>query len=44
VKIDDYISTPKKSGYRAVHVMAVFHGHVVEIQLRTEVSTRGPRS
>jgi (p)ppGpp synthase/HD superfamily hydrolase len=27
-RVDDYIATPKKSGYRAVHVMAAFHEHV----------------
>jgi putative GTP pyrophosphokinase len=34
---DDYVTRPKPDGYRAVHVRVVRDGHVVEIQLRTDL-------
>jgi putative GTP pyrophosphokinase len=35
VKIDDYNSTPRSSGYRAVHIVVRRDGALVEVQLRT---------
>jgi ppGpp synthetase/RelA/SpoT-type nucleotidyltranferase len=35
VRIEDYATTPKETGYRAVHVVVRRDGHPVEIQLRT---------
>lgn len=35
VGIDDYMKSPKPTGYRAVHVVVRRDGHPVEIQLRT---------
>ncbi|HEX3040949.1 MAG TPA: RelA/SpoT domain-containing protein [Solirubrobacterales bacterium] len=35
VGIDDYVKSPKSTGYRAIHVVIRRDGHVVEIQLRT---------
>jgi GTP pyrophosphokinase len=35
LKIDDYVKSPKNTGYRAVHVIVHRDGHSVEIQLRT---------
>lgn len=35
IGIDDYVKTPKPTGYRAIHVVIRRDGHPVEIQLRT---------
>ena len=35
VGIDDYVQSPKPTGYRAIHVVVRRDGHPVEIQLRT---------
>jgi putative GTP pyrophosphokinase len=35
VGIDDYIASPKSTGYRAIHVVVRRDGHPVEIQIRT---------
>jgi ppGpp synthetase/RelA/SpoT-type nucleotidyltranferase len=35
VSVADYIASPKQSGYRAVHMVVVRDGTLVEIQLRT---------
>ncbi len=35
VGIDDYVDSPKPTGYRALHVVVRRDGHPVEIQLRT---------
>ena len=35
--IDDYVEHPKLDGYRAIHIVVVRNGHLVEIQLRTEL-------
>jgi ppGpp synthetase/RelA/SpoT-type nucleotidyltranferase len=35
--IKDYISQPRESGYRGVHVVVVYDGRLVEVQLRTKV-------
>jgi putative GTP pyrophosphokinase len=37
VRVSDYISAPKISGYRAVHVIVEYDGRMIEIQLRTRV-------
>lgn len=37
VGYDDYITTPKSSGYRGVHVIVEYDGRLIEIQLRTTV-------
>lgn len=34
--VDDYVSHPKTSGYRAVHVVVVENSRRIEIQIRTE--------
>ena len=34
-KLIDYVSTPRSSGYRALHVEVERHGRAVEVQLRT---------
>ena len=36
-RVYDYIAEPKKSGYRAVHVIVRYHGRLIEVQLRTHV-------
>lgn len=36
----DYITTPRDSGYRAVHMIVIESGLQIEIQLRTEVMHR----
>lgn len=36
-RVTDYITSPRDSGYRGVHVMVTYRGRTVEIQLRTEV-------
>lgn len=33
--IDDYVASPKETGYRSIHVVVRRDGHAVEIQLRT---------
>ncbi|MGH3563437.1 MAG: RelA/SpoT domain-containing protein [Mycobacterium sp.] len=35
VRVRDYIEAPKDDGYRAVHVIARYHGRRIEVQLRT---------
>jgi ppGpp synthetase/RelA/SpoT-type nucleotidyltranferase len=35
VGIDDYVKSPKQTGYRAIHIVVRRDGHSVEIQLRT---------
>lgn len=35
LRIEDYVSSPKSTGYRAIHVVVRRDGHPVEIQLRT---------
>jgi putative GTP pyrophosphokinase len=35
LRIEDYVSSPKNTGYRAIHVVVRRDGHPVEIQLRT---------
>jgi len=37
VHVDDYISQPRASGYRGVHVMVQYDGRTIEVQLRTQV-------
>ena len=34
--VDDYVSRPKTSGYRALHIVAVVGERRIEVQLRTE--------
>jgi putative GTP pyrophosphokinase len=36
VKIDDYITSPQASGYRAVHLIVTYDDRPIEIQLRTQ--------
>jgi GTP pyrophosphokinase len=36
-RVDDYIASPRKSGYRGVHVIVQYDGRNIEIQLRTRV-------
>lgn len=35
-RVTDYVDDPRKSGYRAIHVIVVEDGKQIEIQLRTE--------
>lgn len=35
-RVDDYIVEPKASGYRGVHVIVVYDGRTVEVQLRSQ--------
>ncbi len=35
LRTSDYIETPRASGYRGVHLIVSYHGHTIEIQLRT---------
>lgn len=35
ISVDDYVTTPRASGYRGVHVVMNYLGRSVEIQLRT---------
>lgn len=37
VRVNDYITTPRSSGYRGVHVIVDYHGRNIEVQLRTKV-------
>lgn len=37
VNVSDYISSPRASGYRAVHLVVTYDGRCVEIQLRTRL-------
>lgn len=37
IKVSDYITTPKPSGYRGVHVVVLYDQRAIEIQLRTRV-------
>lgn len=37
VHVDDYISQPRASGYRSVHLMVEYDEHTIEVQLRTRV-------
>ncbi|MCC6223699.1 MAG: RelA/SpoT domain-containing protein [Thermoleophilia bacterium] len=34
-RLDDYVANPKPTGYRAIHVVVLRDGRLVEIQLRT---------
>ncbi len=43
VHVDDYISQPRASGYRGVHVMVQYDGRTIEVQLRTQVMHSWPR-
>ena len=36
-KISDYITNPKPSGYRGVHLIVQYDGRALEVQLRTQV-------
>lgn len=35
--VSDYIASPRMSGYRGVHVVVVYGGRCIEVQLRTRV-------
>ncbi len=37
VSISDYITIPRSSGYRGVHIIVMYSGRKIEIQLRTQV-------
>lgn len=37
IKVYDYISTPRPSGYRGVHLIIEYDGRLIEVQLRTRV-------
>ena len=37
MNVSDYISSPRASGYRAVHLVVTYDGRCVEIQLRTRL-------
>lgn len=37
IKADDYITNPKPSGYRGVHLIVQYDGRSIEVQLRTQV-------
>jgi ppGpp synthetase/RelA/SpoT-type nucleotidyltranferase len=37
LRINDYIATPRASGYRGVHVIVDYDGRAIEVQLRTTV-------
>lgn len=36
-RVSDYITAPRSSGYRGVHVVVTYHGRRIEVQLRTRV-------
>lgn len=35
--VSDYIASPRASGYRGVHVIVLYHGRKIEVQLRTQI-------
>jgi putative GTP pyrophosphokinase len=37
IRVDDYITEPKLSGYRGVHLIVTYDGFQVEVQLRTRL-------
>lgn len=37
VGYSDYVTTPRSSGYRGVHLVVVYDGRRIEVQLRTLV-------
>ncbi len=37
VRVSDYVTHPRTSGYRAVHVVVVYDDRCVEVQLRTQL-------
>lgn len=37
----DYIAHPKPDGYRGVHVVVLYHGRQIEVQLRTQSCISG---
>lgn len=37
VRVSDYVTHPRRSGYRGVHVVVDYHGRNIEVQLRTQV-------
>ncbi|MGP0108112.1 MAG: RelA/SpoT domain-containing protein [Acidimicrobiales bacterium] len=37
VRVSDYITNPRASGYRGVHVIVEYDGRMIEVQLRTRV-------
>lgn len=37
IRVSDYIAKPRDSGYRAVHVVVVYDGRYIEVQLRTQL-------
>ena len=36
VRVSDYITTPRDSGYRGVHVIVAYDDRMIEVQLRTQ--------
>jgi len=36
----DYVANPKPTGYRAIHVIALWDGHLIEVQVRTLLQHR----
>lgn len=36
-RVSDYISSPRSSGYRGIHVIVEYDGRAIEVQLRTQV-------
>ena len=42
--IDDWIATPRDTGYRALHIIVSRHDHLVEVQLRTQLQHRWARA
>lgn len=37
ISVDDYVSSPRSSGYRAVHIVVQYDSRAIEIQLRTHL-------
>jgi ppGpp synthetase/RelA/SpoT-type nucleotidyltranferase len=37
VRVNDYIETPRPSGYRGVHMIVIYDTRQIEVQLRTDV-------
>jgi putative GTP pyrophosphokinase len=35
IAVSDYITSPRRSGYRGVHIIMEYHGRTIEMQLRT---------